>query len=96
MISAADLFIYIGDLTELFAAAGAILLAGTLFAFSIETQQEPYVLRRTRRYAHSLDYIRELAERSGLIVLEANRVELRRGDDGPVVGNVIVLERSPH
>ncbi len=94
LILAADLFIYIGDLTELIAAASAILRPGALFAFSIETEQEPYVLRRTRRYAHSLDYIRELAERHGLVVLETNRTELRRGDDGPVAGHVIVLKRS--
>jgi predicted TPR repeat methyltransferase len=95
LILAADLLIYIGDLTELFAAASAILPAGGLFAFSIEAHDEPYVLRRTRRYAHSLDYIREQAERNGLAVLEVTPVDLRRGDDGPVAGHVIVLERTP-
>jgi predicted TPR repeat methyltransferase len=96
LILAADLFIYIGDLTELFAAASAILRAGALFAFSIETQQERYVLRRTRRYAHSLEYIRELADLNSLPVLETDRVELRQGDDGPVAGHVVVLERTPN
>jgi predicted TPR repeat methyltransferase len=95
LILAADLFIYIGDLRELFAVATSILKAGGLFAFSIETQQEPYVLRRTRRYAHSLDYIRDLSLRNDLAMLVADGVELRRGEDGPVTGHVIVLRGAP-
>jgi predicted TPR repeat methyltransferase len=93
-ILAADLFIYIGDLAELFAAAAANLRGGGLFAFSIETQQRRYVLRRTRRYGHSLDYIRELAHSHDFELLEARSASLRLGDEGPVEGHVIVLKRA--
>jgi predicted TPR repeat methyltransferase len=94
-ILAADLLIYIGDLADLFAAATARLRPGGLFAFSIETQRQRYVLRRTRRYAHSLDYIRELASSHDLKWLEARSTALRLGDAGPVDGHVIVLKRAP-
>jgi predicted TPR repeat methyltransferase len=94
LILAADLFIYIGDLTELFASAKSILRSGALFAFSIEAAQEPYVLRRTRRYAQSLDYIHELADANGFDVLEAISLHIRRGGDGPVAGHLIVLKHT--
>jgi predicted TPR repeat methyltransferase len=94
VILAADLFIYIGDLGELFAAAAARLRPGGLFAFSIETQQQRYVLRRTRRYAHSLEYIRELADSHNFEWREARSTSLRLGEEGPVEGHVIVVKRA--
>jgi predicted TPR repeat methyltransferase len=94
LVLAADLFIYIGDLTELFTAAKSILRGGALFAFSIEAAQESYLLRRTRRYAQSLDYIRDLAKMNGFDVVEATPLDIRQGDDGPVAGHVIVLKRT--
>ena len=56
LILAADLFIYIGDLRKLFAAARRILTASGWLAFSIEELVEgEFLLRRTRRYAHALE-----------------------------------------
>jgi predicted TPR repeat methyltransferase len=94
VILAADLFIYIGDLGELFAVAAARLRPGGLFAFSIETQQQRYVLRRTRRYAHSLEYIRELADSHVFEWREARSASLRLGEEGPVEGHLVVLKRA--
>ncbi len=84
LILAADLFIYIGDLSELFAAVSAALRAGALLAFSIETQHEPFVLRRSRRYAHSVDYIRELgrAQSPDPAGIESRRFTSRRSRTG--------------
>ena len=94
VILAADLLIYIGDLGELFAASAASLRTGGLFAFSIETQQQRYVLRRTRRYAHSLGYIGELAGSHRFELLETRPIFLRLGNEGPVEGHLVVLKRA--
>jgi predicted TPR repeat methyltransferase len=92
LVLAADLFIYVGDLEELFAAARRVLRPSGLFAFSIETiEQLHWVLRRTRRYAHSSEYIGALAIRHGFAIRDAQRTSLRRGEEGPVEGQIIVL-----
>jgi predicted TPR repeat methyltransferase len=95
LILAADLFIYIGDLEEFFTGAGRVLRPGGLMAFSIEAiEGRNYVLRRTRRYAHSLAYIGELKSRHSLTTLELLPTAIRRGDAGAVEGHVIVLRRD--
>jgi predicted TPR repeat methyltransferase len=95
LILAADLFIYIGDLELLFSAAAKALRPGGFLAFSIETTEaRPFMLRRTRRYAHSLAYIYELAERHSLEVIESRPTAIRRGNTGVVEGHVIVLRRE--
>ncbi len=96
LILAADLFIYIGDLEELFSAAAKALRPRGLLAFSIETiEGRPYALRRTRRYAHSLGYISELAQRHSMHMLESRPTDIRRGDRGAVEGHMIVLRVQP-
>ncbi|HKD37167.1 MAG TPA: tetratricopeptide repeat protein [Pirellulales bacterium] len=95
VILAADLFIYIGDLQPFFIASAKALRAGGLLAFSIETiSGSPYLLRRTRRYAHSLSYVTELADRYSMQVLESRPTAIRRGDGGSVAGHVIVVRRN--
>ncbi len=92
LILAADLFIYIGDLDPLFAAAARALKPGGWMAFSIETiEGRPFELRRTRRYAHSLSYITELTARHGLTTVASRPVAVRRGEGGTVAGHVILL-----
>lgn len=95
LILAADLFIYIGDLGAFFDAAAKALRPRGLLAFSIETiEGRPFMLRRSRRYAHSLDYVSELAVRHSMQVLECRPTAIRRGDGGAVEGHVIVLRRE--
>jgi predicted TPR repeat methyltransferase len=92
LILAADLFIYIGDLEELFSATGRVMRPGGYFAFSIETiEQTGFVLRRTRRYAHSTEYIGALAARHQFTIHDSRGAQIRRGEGGPVEGRIIVL-----
>jgi predicted TPR repeat methyltransferase len=95
LVVAADLFIYIGELGDLFAAARRVLRPDGLMAFSIETiDGSSYALRRTRRYAHSLAYIGDLARRHSMTILETRPTAIRRGDGGSVDGHIIVLRRD--
>jgi predicted TPR repeat methyltransferase len=95
LVLAADLFIYIGQLEPFFAAATKALNSGGLLAFSIEAiEGRPFSLRRTRRYAHSLSYIMELAGRHSMQLLESKPTAIRRGDGGDVAGHVVVVRRT--
>jgi predicted TPR repeat methyltransferase len=96
LIVAADVFVYIGDLAELFTGMRQALRAGGHACFSVEDAGEGkgnYVLRASNRYAHSLAYIENLASDCGLTLLEAQPHVLRRDGDLEVAGYVITLAK---
>lgn len=94
LIASADVFIYVGDLASVFPAAFAALKPGGLFAFSVESLEgDSFQLRPSRRYAHSLAYIRKLAADHGFIERYAHQAPLRREKDEFIQGHIIVLER---
>ena len=75
-VFAADVFIYVGALEEVFAAVARALAPGGVFAFSVEgTEEASYRLRPTGRFAHSPGYLRALAAR---VELEERRLERTR------------------
>lgn len=58
LILAADVFVYLGDLAPVFAAARGALRPGGRFAFTTEAcDGGEYQLQEVRRYAHSRDYL---------------------------------------
>ena len=78
LILAADVFIYVGALDEVFPAAFGAMKPGGLFAFSLENHDgEGFVLHRDRRFAHSLLYIRTFARLAGFEEALAERCDLR-------------------
>ena len=82
LILAGDLFLYVGELDALFNAVAAALCPHGLFACSIESSDgQDVLLRPTRRFAHSLDYVRRLARATGLLERSAREVILRKDGD---------------
>jgi len=95
LIIAADVFVYIGDLNEVFDKVAASLKPGGIFAFSVEsTDREPYLLHSEGRYAHSAAYIRSLAGKCGMKSQVENSVVLRVNEGKAVYGNIILLGRG--
>lgn len=95
LILAGDVFIYVGDLRPIFHAVAAALRPGGLFAFTLETtEQANYVLCPSRRYAHNIEYVREVAREQGLIERAISPQILRAGETGPVLGAVAVFSTS--
>jgi predicted TPR repeat methyltransferase len=94
-VLSADVFVYIGDLESVFSAATQCLSETGFFLFSVESHMgdEPYHLRETGRYAHSLPYLRELSARHGFEEISADTVTLRLEKHQPVEGYVIALRR---
>jgi predicted TPR repeat methyltransferase len=93
VILAADVFVYVGALEALFAAAAVLLKAGGILAFSLEECEEngrDFVLTPQRRFAHSLAYVRAAAEGAGMALARAEPGLVRR--DVPT-GWWVVLRR---
>lgn len=95
LILAADVFVYIGDLTAVFNAVKAVIKPEGLFVFSVEDKDgESYQLRSTGRFSHSIDYIKTLAARVGLMVMSHTSCVLRKEYGAEVPGVVYVLKSA--
>ena len=90
LILAADVLIYFGDLSPLFAAAAQALAPGGLLAVSTELGETGWTLLPTARYAHGDDYIASLP---GFQIVERQEIALRRETTSMTVGCLYVLER---
>jgi predicted TPR repeat methyltransferase len=92
LVVAADVFIYIGDLSAVFQGVRGALRDDGRFGFSVERgAEQDFVLRPNRHYAHSGAYLRKLAEDHGFVVEAIESQVIRRGDGVDVVGYIAVL-----
>ncbi|MFQ3612905.1 MAG: methyltransferase domain-containing protein [Cyanobacteriota bacterium] len=95
LILAADVFIYWGDLAQVFPACGRVLTSGGLLAFTVEQGSlSGYALGSTSgRFVHSESYIRQQAERVGLDPVYHQDFTLRREGETGVPGAVWCLRQ---
>lgn len=89
---ATDVFIYVGELTDIFTAAQAVARSEALFCFSTEhLDAEGYRLLPTGRFAYSRDYIRRVAASTGWTVLALEPTFLRKERDAWIAGDLWIL-----
>jgi predicted TPR repeat methyltransferase len=89
VITAADVFIYVGKIDAVVAAIRQVLRPGGLFAFSAEAAEpttEGYRLGVMGRYAHSTDYLRHLAGENGFEIEMLRATRIRFEHRRPVPG----------
>ncbi|WP_375173416.1 class I SAM-dependent DNA methyltransferase [Pseudooceanicola sp.] len=82
LIAAADVFAYLGALERITGWVAGALAPGGRFAFTVERHDGPeaYVLRESRRYAHSEQALAELLETAGFVVwMTRDRLRMDRG-----------------
>lgn len=92
---AGDVLVYIGDLSALFGAVASRLASGGLFAFSAEEEVAGSIrLRASGRFAHSRDYVKNVAAAQGLRVLRIDDALLRKEGSNWVPGFIGVLARA--
>jgi predicted TPR repeat methyltransferase len=92
---AADVFIYVGDLSRVFAALRRVLRHGGRLCFSIEAAATgDFVLRNSLRYAHSIDYVRTLAGQYEFIVEAIEPAVVRREYAADIPGYNAILRLS--
>ena len=85
LVMAADVFIYVGELSAVFAAVAQVLLPGGQFCFTVELagpsasadDANGLQLMPNLRYAHSERYVRQQAEQHGFAVEAVERHGLR-------------------
>jgi predicted TPR repeat methyltransferase len=94
LVIAADVFIYVGALDEVFAAVRQRLQSGGCFAFSVELagDGQDLQLRPSLRYAHSPAYVERLAKAHGFQVRQTWQAPLREDQRKPVAGLYVLLE----
>lgn len=88
LVLAADVFIYVGALESVFAAAAALMDAGGVFCFSVEEAggDEDFALRPSLRYVHSEPYLRRLALQNGFDIDALARHPIRQDQQAPIPG----------
>jgi predicted TPR repeat methyltransferase len=94
LVVAADVFIYVGALDEVFAAVRQRMRPGGCFAFSVELARGPAQLELlpSLRYAHSPAYVERLAQAHGFSVRQTWQAPLREDQRKPVMGLYVLLE----
>lgn len=94
LILAADVFIYVGDLTGVLRSARRILAPGGCLAFTVERAAtgRNVQLLPSLRYAHSEDYVRRLAEEAGFARVRVSEAPIRYEQTAPIMGLYVYLE----
>jgi len=79
LVTAADVFMYVGALAPTIDLVAANLQPGAIFAFSVESHDGPeeMVLRPSRRYAHSPAHIRALLGAAGFDITSFEHATIR-------------------
>lgn len=95
LVSAADVLMYLGELTTPFSIAATLVATGGYFAFSAEDAgaDEGYVLRSSLRYAHGEAYVRDRAAAAGFDVLLSQATVIRKDAGDPVHGRLFLARR---
>jgi predicted TPR repeat methyltransferase len=84
---AADVFIYVGDLRELFTQVYRTAGDGALFVFSTELHDgDGFVLRETARYAHAHAYVENVLRQNSFSIVDHKTAPIRKERGSPVSG----------
>ena len=92
LLLAADTLVYLGDLTQIFAATSGRLRPGGFFLFTVEGKPgEGFELGPKRRWRHSESYLRHEAARAGFAVAGLVACAPRAEAGQPVEGFAVAL-----
>jgi len=97
LVVAADVFVYVGDISAVIPAAFRVLRQGGVLIFSCELADESegaLVLRPSRRYAHSRRSVEDLCRDAGFARCVVEPFDLRLEANVPVAGFIAVAEKA--
>jgi predicted TPR repeat methyltransferase len=105
VIVSSDVFVYIGDLKEIFDGVHNILRVGGFFAYSVEAlnsidnieksfSSSDYQLNDNGRYSHSSRYLMNLIDPKQFTLHKMKLEQLRLEKGLPVMGYVVVMQKS--
>jgi len=92
---ALEVFLYVGALERVLAAAARALAPGGRLMFSVELagDEVDFTLSASGRYAHSARYVEAAARQAGFIVSASTDVAIRREIQRPVPARLFALDR---
>ena len=95
LVIAADVFVYVNELSPIFAAVARLSAAGGLFAFTTESHAGGGVkLLPTLRYAYAAPHLRALLGADGFSVPHLAETSVRSEKGRPVESLVVVAQKS--
>ena len=105
VVVSSDVFVYIGDLKDIFDGVYNILRAGGFFAYSVEAlnsidniekifPSSEYQLNDTGRYSHSSTYLMNLIDPKQFTLHKMKFEQIRLEKGLPVMGYVVVMQKS--
>jgi predicted TPR repeat methyltransferase len=95
LVIAADVFVYVNELSPIFAAVAQLSAQGSIFAFTAETHAGSGVkLLPTLRYAYAEPHLRALLGAAGFSVPHLAETSVRSEKDRPVESLVVVAQKS--
>lgn len=93
LVIAADVFIYVGALEGVFSVVARALRPKGHFAFSVEAcDGDGFVIRPSRRFAHSIPYLKTLGDKNGFSINAILPVAVRKEEGQDIQGHIVVLE----
>mmetsp|Transcript_30623 Transcript_30623/g.62043 ORF Transcript_30623/g.62043 Transcript_30623/m.62043 type:complete len:686 (+) Transcript_30623:143-2200(+) len=101
VITASDVFIYIGALDTVFRECSRVLKKGGFIAFTVEvshegakkeSDKEGLMLMQSGRFSHSKDYIGNVAKQVGLVIVGWKDEVLRKQGKDDVKGAVVTVQ----
>jgi len=94
LVTAADVFMYVGALEGIVGTVATLLADDGLFAFSVEKLEvEGFALQPSRRYAHAESYVRQILSEAGFAVVSLEEKTIRQDRNEPVTGLIVVASR---
>ena len=95
LVTAADVFMYVGALEGVVKTVDGLLAEGGLFAFSVEKLDaaEGFALQPSRRYAHAEGYVKRVLREAGLTVVSLEEQIIRQDRNEPVTGLIVTARR---
>jgi predicted TPR repeat methyltransferase len=95
LVISSDVFIYIGELSNIFISLSRLIKAGGLFCFSVEkSDSSEFVLSpRTLRYSHAKEYIQKLASLHNFKIEHFLESPIRQENDVEVEGYYFLLKK---
>ena len=98
LIVAADVFVYVGELSEVFKAVSVLLSNSGSFIFTTEhllsSNSNGYQLQPSGRFAHTKEYLMRLAYEHDLVLNSMTEVTPRVENGRPVDGLLVVLSKN--
>ena len=95
IIMAADVLIYLGDLTELFKFVHNTMLNNARFIFSIEeTKKGEYEINQSGRFSHSLYYIINISQQNNFIIETSQDIKIRKENNKWVNGKIFSIMKN--